>query len=172
VRLGYDEAIKSIEALLANGHHAEALVTTMFTVEKTFYRVLRQLVISAGFPPKQADLLLGDQRGFEKVKGLFPCFDPALQPLSGFLEPRHLAVISETQTMRNRLVHGKQVYGPSTCKAKAEELLGVLGEVRRVLLDRYDFDGWSKYRWRRTSTLHSDPKVKIPAAPAPKKVKK
>ena len=38
VKLGYAEAVQRINALIAHGHDAEALITTAFTVEKTLRR--------------------------------------------------------------------------------------------------------------------------------------
>lgn len=40
VSIGYAGAIQRINDLMSNGHHAEALVTTAFTVEKTLRRTL------------------------------------------------------------------------------------------------------------------------------------
>jgi hypothetical protein len=34
VRLGYDTAVTRIRRLMRNDHHAEALITSVFTVEK------------------------------------------------------------------------------------------------------------------------------------------
>ena len=41
VKLGYAEAVLRVKALIQNGHHSEALLTAMFTTEKTLYRTLR-----------------------------------------------------------------------------------------------------------------------------------
>ena len=161
VRLGYDGAISRVNKLLRNGHDAEAFVTAVFTIEKTFYRVLKQLVISAGFPSAQAEVLLQGSRGFENIKRVWECFDPRHERLPVFLKPKHLQLIFEAQTMRNDLVHGKKVFGLSKCREKAKELLTVLAEVRKVFQRRYGFDGWSKIKRRATSTLHSDPRVRV-----------
>ena len=53
VKLGYKDAVKRVRTLIENGHDAEALLTAMFTAEKTLYRTLRQLVISSGFPQRK-----------------------------------------------------------------------------------------------------------------------
>jgi hypothetical protein len=44
VTIGYAGAVQRINDLISNGHNAEALVTTAFTVEKTIRRTLRQLL--------------------------------------------------------------------------------------------------------------------------------
>ncbi len=38
VKLGYKDAVKRVRTLIENGHDAEALLTAMFTAEKTLYR--------------------------------------------------------------------------------------------------------------------------------------
>lgn len=58
VSIGYAGAIQRINELLRNGHDAEALVTTAFTIEKTLRRTLRQLVVSAGFRSTDADKIV------------------------------------------------------------------------------------------------------------------
>ena len=49
VSLGVNEARSRIEGLLKNGHHAEALLTSVFTVEKTLKRTLKYIMIRRGF---------------------------------------------------------------------------------------------------------------------------
>jgi hypothetical protein len=160
VRLGYSTAVKRIKKLMSNGHHAEALVTAVFTTEKTFYRVLKKLVISAGFPATQADVVLGAFRGFENVKKAWECFDPKHKRLTVFLSNKQLQTISEAQTMRNRLVHGQSVYKLSKCRDTAERMLVVLEDVRKTFKKRYGFDGWNRIKLREKSYLHSNPMVK------------
>ena len=70
VKLGYKDAVKRVHTLIENGHDAEALLTAMFTAEKTLYRTLRQLVISSGFPSTQADVLMGKFKGIESIKSI------------------------------------------------------------------------------------------------------
>lgn len=161
IRLGYEKAVSRVNKLMKNGHHAEGFVTTVFTLEKTFYRVLKQLVVSAGFPSTQAEVLLQGFRGFENIKRVWECFDPRHERLSVFLSARQLHVIAEAQTMRNNLVHGKKVYGLPKCNKKARELLTILAEVRKTFRRRYSFDGWSKIKRRTKSYLHRDSRVKV-----------
>ncbi len=160
VSLGYPEAVKRVRALLKNGHDAEALLTSVFTLEKTLYRTLRQLVVSAGFPSVQADQLMSKFRGIENIKQVWECFDPKHEPLSSFIQKATLKTISDAQAKRNILVHGKQVFKLADCRQTAEDVLDALDEVRSVLEARYGFDGWSKMKRRIKSTLHSDARVK------------
>lgn len=160
VKLGYPEAVKRVRALLKNGHDAEALLTAMFTVEKTLYRTLRQLVVSAGFPSVQADTLMGRFRGIESIKQVWVCFDPHNEPLFKFVKSSALKVIADAQTMRNKMVHGSAVYKVEDCKNTALEVLDALDTLRSALNDRYGFDGWTPMKRRIKSTLHADPRVK------------
>jgi hypothetical protein len=160
VKLGYTEATKRVHSLIKNGHHAEALLTAMFTVEKTLYRTLRQLVVSAGFPSTQADVLMNKFRGIENIKQVWVCFDPKNEALSKIIPQTDLKTVMDAQTMRNDMVHGKAVYKLSECEEKAKAVLGALGNIRQLLEDRYGFDGWSIMKRRVKNTLHADPRVK------------
>ena len=86
VSLGYSEAINRIQKLLTNGHDAEALVTTAFTVEKTLRRTLRQLIVSAGFTSSAANRLVRNLRGLEAVEGNWDIYDPCQRKLSELVE--------------------------------------------------------------------------------------
>lgn len=81
VSLGFAEAQRRINSLLRNGHAAEALVTSVFTVEKTLRRTLKQLIISAGFTSRQATRILKEYRGLKSLKDHWDLFDPANRKL-------------------------------------------------------------------------------------------
>jgi hypothetical protein len=161
VRLGYDTAVKRIRRLMRNDHHAEALVTSVFTVEKTMRRVLRALIVSAGFPTAQTNVLMMKFDGLGKIKDVWECFDPVHERLSDFVAPTTLQVIAEAQRMRNELVHGSKVFALNRCKHEAERVLKALTELRATFKSRYGYDGWSKIRSRKKSALHADPRVRI-----------
>lgn len=161
VSLGYPEAIKRINKLLSNGHHAEALLTSVFTVEKTLHRTLKQLIVSAGFPSKQAQALLERFRGIESIKQVWPCFDPRHEKLADFLTQPTLKTLTEAQTMRNRMVHGTTVYNLSLCETTARAVLQVLADIKVAFDNRYGFNGWERVSVRYTSKLHTDPKVTV-----------
>lgn len=160
VKFGYNDAVKRVRALIKNGHHAEALLTAMFTVEKTLYRTLRQLVVSSGFPSTQADVLMGKFKGIENIKSVWSCFDPKHKKLSDFTKQGTLKSIADAQTMRNKLVHGIAVYSQANCQAAANDVLTALDDLRNTLDHRYGFDGWSTMTRRIKSTLHADPRIK------------
>lgn len=158
---GYPEAVKRVRALLSNEHYAEAMLTSVFTLEKTLYRTLRQLVVSAGFPSVYADQLMSSFRGIEKIKQVWACFDPSHENLADFIPKHILQTIQAAQKKRNDLVHGKKVFKGIECQQTAEDVLSAMDEVRKILDVRYGFDGWSKMKRRVKSKLHLDPRVKI-----------
>ena len=160
VKLGYNDAIKRVHALIKNGHDAEALLTAMFTAEKTLYRTLRLLVVSSGFPSTQADTLMGKFKGIENIKSVWACFDPKNEKLSDFTKQGTLKSIADAQTMRNKLVHGIAVYSPAHCQEVTNDVLTALDDLRQTLDQRYGFDGWTVIKRRIKSTLHADPRVK------------
>jgi hypothetical protein len=165
VRLGYNEAVKRIKRLRKNGHHAESLVTSVFTIEKTLRRVLRALVVSAGFPSVQATILMKKFDGLNKMKEVWECFDPDNRKLSDFVAPSTLQAIAETQGKRNDLVHGSRVYGVAECEREAGRALQALDDLRQTFRQEYGYDGWSKLKVRKTSTLHADQRVTKQGAP-------
>ena len=71
VRLGFDSAKLRIKKLMINGHHAEALLTSVFTFEKIIHRTLKQLIVFAGFRNSDADLLLKQMRVFKRQKEIW-----------------------------------------------------------------------------------------------------
>lgn len=66
VTMGFDAAMDRIKSLLKQSYNSEALVTSVFTAEKTLRRTLRHLVVSAGFISRHADEILR-RRGREGV---------------------------------------------------------------------------------------------------------
>ena len=161
VRLGHDVAIKRIERLLKNGHHAEALVTSMFTVEKVLRRTLKELVVSAGFTSKAANHLTKRFDGFQKIKEAWQCFDPAGETLPTIIGNQNWEPICKAATMRNRLVHGECVYSLDECEIQAKRLLESLRKIETAFQDRYGYSGWKRNSTRRVSKLHVDPRVTI-----------
>jgi hypothetical protein len=161
VRLGYDTAIKRINRLIHNGHHAEALVTSMFTVEKTLRRTLRQIIVSAGFTSKSADKIISKINGMENLKEAWALYDPMQKKLTEIIEPKDWLIIKRISKMRNEMVHGIRVYELDTCKMETENLLQVLDRVKTKLDVVYGYSGWEKFKIRKTSKLHTDPKIRI-----------
>lgn len=161
VSLGFSTAIEQINALTNNGHHAEALVTSVFTVEKTLRRTLRQLIVSAGFPSRIADKMICGFRGLDAVKNAWEFYDPKHRKLTVILAQSDWAKLKEAAEMRNRLVHGERVYSIEACKQKTFSVLTSLTQLKSILDHEYGYSGWTSAKSRRNSKLHTDPKVRI-----------
>lgn len=162
VRLGYNEAINRILELKKNGHHAESLVTSVFTAEKTLRRTLRQLIISCGFKSLIAERIISRMNGIGAVQEAWDIYDPEHRKLSEILSGNDLRVIVEASKLRNKLIHGEKVYKPELCEENTIKVLESLGRIVNVLNQEYGFNGWSEIKSRKVSRLHVDPKVKLP----------
>lgn len=163
VRLGIDKAKSRIRRLIKNGHHAEALLTSVFTFEKTIHRTLKQLIVSSGFRNKDADKLLKQFQGLNKHKEVWGCFDPNGKLLPDIIGNNHWQHATKAASMRNKLVHGGRVYNLSDCQTMAENMLLLIDQTVASFKQEYGYDGWRTVSVRRKSTLHSDPKVNISA---------
>lgn len=161
VKLGYSTAIARINSLIKNGYHAEALVTSVFTAEKTLRRTLRQLVISSGFPSRIADKIIGGLRGLEAVKNAWELYDPKHRKLTDLLDQPDWKALKDAAEMRNKLVHGERVYSVVACDQSTTSVLGALVNVKSKFESEYGYSGWTVAKARRKSRLHTDPKVRI-----------
>lgn len=161
VRLGYKTAVSRIRQLIRNGHQSEALVTTVFTVEKTLRRTLRQIVVSAGFTSAQADKIVRNLRGLDAIKAAWEIYEPRNRKLTELLSATDWSCIKDAASMRNRMIHGERVYELATCKAETENLLSVLDRLKDCFDDTYGYSGWDTASKRLKSRLHDDPKVKV-----------
>ncbi len=159
VRLGHTVAIRRLEKLVRNGHHAEALVTSVFTIEKVFRRTLKELIISAGFTSKSASTLIKKFDGFSKISDVWSCFDPEEQALPEILGNNHWQHIPQAVKKRNKLVHGAQAFNLEECEQSAVQLIETLKHIESVFQARYGYSGWKNNSVRRVSKLHSEPKV-------------
>ncbi len=161
VGIGYSGAKQRINDLLTNGHDAEALVTTAFTVEKTLRRTLRQMIVSAGFRSNIADKIISGHAGLSKIKDSWEIYDPKHRTLSSLINNVDWTIIQTTATMRNKLVHGERVYKLADCRTQVNDAIGALDRVKTALDTEYGYSGWTSHTARRTSHLHKDPKVKF-----------
>jgi hypothetical protein len=156
VRLGFDAAAKRIKSLVQHGHHAEALVTSVFTLEKTIRRSLRLAIISRGFTGKQADQLLG-RKGFEELKNVWDVFEKNHTALPKFVGNQHWQFVPEAVRRRNQLVHGARVYSLAESKLYAEHTLAAIMRLRACMIADYGVDPWTKQKGRRKPKLQWNP---------------
>ena len=143
VSLGFAEAEKRMAALTANGHHAEALITSVFTLEKTLRRSLRCCAVKRGFTSKQAEKLFANM-GFKNLQEMWPVFAPHQDSLSTYIGHANWQHVPAAVTMRNKLVHGERVYNLSECQEKTAQVLTALQSFQARLRIDIGFDGWTR----------------------------
>lgn len=151
VSLGFDAAEQRIQELIKNGHHAEALVTSVFTFEKTLRRSLRFCAVSRGFTSEHAGILFKNM-GFNQLKEVWPCFERNHRSLSDFVGDKW-QYVTPAVTMRNKLAHGERVYKLTECKSAAMNVLDANKDFRDKLISVVEFDGWRRLSVRRKSAL-------------------
>ena len=155
VSLGYAQAEARIQQLLTNGHSAEALLTSVFTFEKTLRRSLKYCIVARGFTSTQSEEILG-RRGFQDLAKLWPCFAPSHQALPAFVG-KNWQHVQPAVKMRNSLVHGERVFKLAECHSAAKQVLVALNDFRNELQLSVGFDGWSRVQTRRKRKLAWNP---------------
>lgn len=151
VSLGFPQAEARIRKLLKNQHSAEALLTSVFTFEKTLRRALKYCIVARGFTSMQSEEILG-RRGFKELQGLWPCFSRNHETLPVFIGGSWQHV-PPAVTMRNKLVHGERVFNLADCEDAANQVLTALTTFRARLQAEMQFDGWSRIPTRRKGNL-------------------
>lgn len=152
VSLGYDGAVGRINSLISNGHHAEALVTSVFTLEKTIRRSLKIAIHARGFSMKQSGRLI-EKKGFDDLKNIWDIFEKNYRPLPVFIGIRDWQFVPEAVRRRNKLVHGTMVYKLEECKQYAEHVLSALKSLRQQVIKEYGTDPWTRQTGRRKPKL-------------------
>lgn len=161
VKLGITEAKSRINQLVLNGHGAESLVTSVFTIEKTIRRVLRQIIVSAGFKSDIADKIIKKISGIEGLKEAWEIYEPNGKKLTEIINQSDWQKIKDAAKKRNEVIHGQRVYPIPDCIAETQGLLIVLDSIVSTFQNIYGYDGWQKASARKKSVLHRDPKIKI-----------
>jgi hypothetical protein len=146
-RLGYDEAVHRISKLQRDGHHAEALITSAFTFEKTIRRSLRYFAIARGFTSKHANLLLHNT-GFHNMKELWPCFEYQHRTLAESVGNNEWQHVPAAVTMRNKLAHGEMVYNLDECRKYTVHVMAAMNALRVNLKNELGIDAWLPLRRR------------------------
>ena len=139
---GFSVAERRIVSLQNDGHSAEALLTSVFTFEKSVRRGLRYLALARGFPSKHADLLFA-RYGFEQLKQVWPCFDKDGRILSEFVG-QNWQNAAKANSMRNKIVHGARVYKLQECDAEAGKVLQAVRDFRAKFQSETAIDVWKK----------------------------
>jgi hypothetical protein len=142
VRLSFESVLRRIEKLLANGHAAEALVTSVFTFEKLVKRCLRRSIVARGFTLRQAEILL-DRAQFDTLTRIWEVFECDHKRLPAILG-RYWQDIPDAKSMRNDFVHGNAVYDLDDCSEYANEVLKALKKLHEYGLATFGHDPWTK----------------------------
>jgi len=154
IKLGFSEAQNRINSLHQNGHYAEALITTVFTFEKSVRRGINYLALARGFTSKYSKTLF-ENYGFAKLKTAWPIFDRTNSTLPDFVGSSWAAVPGAV-TMRNKMAHGEKVYDLQKCKVEAVAVMNAVIDLRTNFLDDVGYDLWTKLPVRRLSKLSWD----------------
>lgn len=159
LRLPYKKVRSRLKNLIKDGYSSEALVTSMFTVERILRRTLIQLVISAGFTTNQAFRIIARLNGLQAIKEVWTIYDPKNRTLTQILTNTIWQNLRETAKMRNGIIHGTVTYSQSKCKKKAQEIIDILDIIKEKLYATYGYHGWGGLSKRRSAVLHVDPKI-------------
>lgn len=152
VRIDFSEVLQRINRLKEDGYAAEALVTSVFTLEKLMRRCMRLAIISRGFTSKHADHLLS-KKGFNDLKEMWDVFDRSHRMLHNIIGQQVSQHVPLAVRMRNDLVHGNRVHPLAECDAKSAHVISALETLRDGIMRDYGCDPWAKLRARRTPRL-------------------
>ncbi len=149
---GYGEVITRLDALSNNGHHAEALLASVFAMEKTVRRSLRYCMLNRGFTSVQCDKLL-ERKGFKDMTGYWPVFDKEHRSLPDFIGQNTWQHVPKAVKMRNDMVHGARVFNLTECRDATLEVRRALDVLRNQSIAELSCDPWSTLPSKRKSSL-------------------
>lgn len=152
ISFGFHTAEQRITKLMENGHHAEALVTAVFTFEKLVMRSLRGAIVARGFTSAQAEKIIGTS-GLSRLKEMWPIYDKDHCKLVDHIDPNDWQAITRAVEWRNKMAHGKQSYPLEECKELAARTLKIANTFRATITIHHGVDPWSRYKIRRVSQL-------------------
>jgi hypothetical protein len=150
---GFEEVGVRLTALIKNGHHAEALLASVFALEKTIRRSLRFCALNRGFSSSQCDSLFA-RMCFDQMKNAWPVFEKDHRTLPDFIGNNVWQHVPEAVTMRNKMVHGARVYQLAECKDKAELVRVAIAALRDKSIAELGCDPWSQLPGRKKSSLN------------------
>jgi hypothetical protein len=152
VRIVFKDVLGRIDALRNNGHNAEALVTSVFTLEKLMRRCMRMAILARGFTTAQTNHLL-HRKGFDNLKQMWDVFDKDHKKLPEIVGQRIWQHVPSAVEKRNQLVHGLKTFKLSECDASAAQVISALQALHADVLNRYGGDPWAKLKGRKTPKL-------------------
>ncbi len=159
LQASFDEVLSRVERLLRDGYPCEALVTSVFTVERILRRTLVQLAVSAGFTHEQALQLVAGLGGIQTLARVWSFYDPQGRTLVEVIGKASWQIVRQAVKMRDEMAAGLFVYALRRCDRRTRDLISALEDIRKRFRAVYGYDGWISYSKRRRSALHADPKV-------------
>jgi hypothetical protein len=151
-RIGFQSVIERINQLRTNGHSAEALVTSIFTLEKLIRRSLRVALISRGFTSSQVERLL-KRKGFKDLNEMWDIYDRKFEKLSTILGQPLWTHMNRAVEMRNQMVHGNRVFDLNVCENYTVHVVEALEQLHKEITRRFERDPWQKMKIRKVPQL-------------------
>ena len=152
VKQSFVEVDNQLNALINNGHHSEALLASVFTMEKTIRQTLRFCALNRGFTSKQCDQIFRNM-GFNDMTRVWPVFERDYRTLPEFVGNNVWQFVPEAVTMRNKMVHGSRVYSLSDCLDKARRVKNAIEVLRNTAMQDLGCDPWNRLPGKKKTSL-------------------
>ena len=152
VKQGFAEVDNRLNALISNGHHGEALLASVFVMEKTIRRTLRFCALNRGLTSMQCDRLFQNM-GFKDMTRAWPVFERDYRTLPEFIGNNVWQHVPEAVTMRNKMVHGDRVYNLSYCRDKAQKVKDAIEVLRNTAMQDLGCDPWHRLPGKKKTSL-------------------
>jgi hypothetical protein len=91
---------------------------------------LRLSIVARGFTSKQANRLIG-HKGFKDIKEMWDIFDHQHRTLNAMIGNNEWQHVPRAVEMRNKMVHGQQVFKAKDCDTYAKHVLAALKKLHR-----------------------------------------
>ena len=152
VKQSFVEVDDRLNALINNGHHGEALLTSVFAMEKTIRRVLRFCALNRGFTSRQCDRIF-ENMGFNNMRRAWPVFERDYRTSPEFVGNSVRQHVLEAVTMRNKIVHGSRVYSLSDCRNKALRVKNAIEVLRNTTMQDLGCDPRNRLPEKKKASL-------------------
>ena len=149
---GYVEVDKRLNALINNGNHDEALLASVFVMEKTIRRTLRYCALNRGFTSRQCNKIF-KYMSFDAMKRVWPVFERDHRTLPEFIGNNVWQHVPEAVKMRNKIVHGSRVYNLSDCREKALRVKDAIEVLRNTAMQDLGCDPWNRLPGKKKTSL-------------------
>ena len=152
IKQSFVEVEKRLNALIDNGYHGEALLASVFTMEKTILRTLRFCALNRGFTSKQCDQIF-ENMGFKNLTMAWPVFERDYRTLPEFIGNNVWQHVPGAVAMRNKMVHGSRGYNLSDCREKALRVKNAIEVLRDTAMQDLGCDPWNRLPGKKKASL-------------------